>query len=245
MKTLRIFGSVFVVLGLFFALIGILTSIFPMIENDQFKLILKSFEETSADSLTNTLNAIVRFCLHSSYFLLFSGIALMVTGGLLSSAANKKQLAAGSNPEPRADAASAYEVNGVPKPAYYPGGMAPPVFTYQTGKEADTLFADADEPLNFGTAAAPTAGPISGGIAPSFSADESDAQRLMQNDQQIASRIVTERPLGEDYAKYLSNEKSQDEPKDDGDLFAAAPGYASGTPGSKPRIVSTMGKRKQ
>ena len=57
-----------VVLGFFFALLGILTSIFPMIENEHFQVILNSFQETSVDPLTNTLNTIVLFCLRSSYF---------------------------------------------------------------------------------------------------------------------------------------------------------------------------------
>ena len=243
MKTLKIFGSVFVILGLAFALIGILASLVPLIQNTRFQLILNSFEETSADSLTNTLNVIVRFCLHSGYFMLFGGIALLVTGGLMSTAANKQQRAASANTAANRDAASAYETPGIPKPAYYPGGMAPPVLPYQTGKDTDALLDDRDEPLDFGTAAAAKAGPISGGIAPAFSADENDAQRLMHNDLQIVSRKVTERPLGQDYAQYPSNEKSQDDPAASGAIFEDLP-RQSQAPAAKPRIVSTMGRRK-
>ena len=247
MKTFRVLGAVFVVLGFFFALLGILTSIFPMIENEHFQVILNSFQETSADSLTNTLNSIVLFCLHSSYFLLFCGISLMVVGGLLSSSARKRQKTSDPVSAPQRVSPPASETLGIPKPAYYPGGLAPTAAGFGSGKDTAEQLSSADDAPDFGFQAGKKAGPISGGVEPSFSSDENDAQKLMQHDQLLSSRQQEETQKSPDYEQYLNN-ASQEEA---GDVPEKIKNQADGDPRTadddsprRPRIVSTMGKRK-
>lgn len=239
MKSFRIVGAVFVVFGFFFSLIGILSSLTPLIQSEHFRMILNSFQETSADPLTNTLNTIVRFCLHSSYFLLFCGISLMIAGGLISSSAHKKQLTDKKEAAPQRVSPPAAETLGIPKPAYYPGGLAPPVIKFNLGREDK-------EPLDFGSGDAQKAGPISGGIEPSFSSDENDAQKLMQYDQLLSSQKQEEQPTAPEYIQYLSNsvpeERTYDRGEEDDSSAKPFNGGPIGTQG-KPKIVSTMRKR--
>ncbi len=244
MKTFRVFGAIFVVFGFFFALLGILTSVFPMIKNEHFQMILNSFQETSADALTNTLNSIVRFCLHSSYFLLLCGISLMVAGGLISASAHKKQKAAYSGSEPRRTSSPASNTPGFPKPAYYPGGLAPPAADFPSGQESG-MPPEEEGFSGFGFQAARKAGPISGGVEPSFTTDDNDAQRLMQHDLLLTSQPQPGTPDAPEYAQYLSNAEP-----DEADTVQTRAEYLAGSeeeasePPQRPKIVSTMGKRK-
>jgi hypothetical protein len=242
MKSFRILGAVFCVFGFFFALLGILASVLPSIENEQMRMILHSFQETSTDTLTNTLNGIVRFCLRSSYFLLFSGISLMVAGGLINSAAHKMQsdAAGGADAQPLVPLMA--EATGIPVPAYCPGGLAPPVVSLESGGIAETIPLD-DEPLDFANHSARKAPPISGGVEPSFSSDESDAQRLMRHDRQLTAGKPPGRQSVPDYTQYLSNSESAETPRD-GNPPVKIVDRTSSAASRKPRIVSTMGKRK-
>lgn len=247
MKTFRVLGAVFVVLGFIFALLGILTSIFPMIENEHFQVILNSFQETSADALTNTLNAIVLFCLHSSYFLLFCGIFLMVAGGLISSTARKKQNAANPVSAPQRVSPPASETLGIPKPAYYPGGLEPPAAGFTSGKDTAEQLSSADGAPDLGFQAGKKAGPISGGVEPSFSSDENDAQKLMQHDQLLASRKQAEAPDAPERVQYPSNAALEDAVADAGkeeNQVVGDPWTSDDDAPRRPRIVSTMGRRK-
>lgn len=245
MKTLRIFGAVFVVFGLIFALTGILTSVFPLIQNEHFKLILNSFQETSADTLTNTLNAIVRFCLHSNYFLLFTGIALMVVGGLISSAAHKKDSTGAKAFAAAPVSRPASAIPGIPKPAYYPGGLVPPVFSYEAIEEQDSLFPANDGKPTYSIRSAQKQAPISGGVEPSFAADEFDAQKLMQHDQRISASQRPEAPKPSAYDQFLSNSAARKKPEPPKTKPVAEPVRASADEfPQKPKIVSTVGKRR-
>ena len=246
MKTFRVFGAIFIVFGFFFALLGILTSVFPMIKNEHFQMILNSFQETSADALTNTLNSIVRFCLHSSYFLLLCGISLMVAGGLISASAHKKQKAAYSGSDPQHASAPASNTPGIPKPAYYPGGLAPPAAGFPSGQESG-LPSEEEGFSDVGFQAVRKAGPISGGVEPSFSTDDNDAQRLMQHDLLLTSQPQPDAQGAPEYAQYLSNA----EPEEADAIPARAECPAdmeeppeAGEPPQRPKIVSTMGRRK-
>ena len=232
MRAFRVLGAVFCVFGCFFALLGILTSLLPMIENEQFQLIVESFQETSADPLTNTLNAIVMFCLHSGYFLLFSGISLTVAGGLISSSANKhrKESAAAVSDVPVARKESPEA--GVPKPAYYPGGLTPPVVSLTPETEEET-------PHFISTMGKQKAAPIVGGVEPALSAEEDDAMKLIRNDEQLASQAQYARSSAPDYSQYISNNEPAD--TDPQDSAKAHPSQGQ----QKPRIVSTMGKNKR
>lgn len=246
MKAFRVFGAIFIVFGFFFALLGILTSVFPLIQNEHFQMILNSFQETSADALTNTLNSVVRFCLHSSYFLLLCGICLMVAGGLISSSAHKMQKSDYSGSEPQRASSQASNTPGIPRPAYYPGGLAPPAVTFPSGRDDDRLTEDEDE-ADYGLQATMKTGPISGGVEPSFSTDENDAQRLMQHDQLLSSQQPPDAPVVPEYAQYLSNAEP-----DEADIVIKHAVYqadgeaqeAEDEPPQRPRIVSTMGRRK-
>ena len=235
-----------VVLGFFFALLGILTSIFPMIENEHFQVILNSFQETSVDPLTNTLNTIVLFCLRSSYFLLLCGIILMVAGGLISSSARRKLRTAHPVSASQRVSPPAAETLGIPKPAYYPGGLEPASVDFNLGRDLAEQSSQAEEPMDFGIQAGKP-GPISGGVEPSFSSDENDAQKLMRHDQLLASQKQPETPNVLDYVQYPSNTAQKESADDSGqsaDPVFEEPREAIDEPPQKPRIVSTMGKRK-
>ncbi len=247
-KSFRVVGAIFCVFGFIFALIGILSFVFPTIQNDHMKMILNSFQESSPDPLTNTLNTIVRFCLHSGYFLLFCGISLMVVGGLISYTAYRKQSSSSDADE---EAGYPYpikaEVPGDPRPAYYPGGMEPDPSPIRFDNASNFSFS-ADEPTSDFTLSSvmPPSGPIVGGIEPSFSLSESDSERLMQFDRQIKAQAQAE-PV------YIPNDPpyGTDEPPEDfqqlGDLDSGPlqplEDFEDDLP-QKPRIVSTMGKRK-
>ena len=229
MKTFRILGAVFCVFGCIFALLGILSSILPLIENEQFKLIVNSFQETSADKLTNTLNAIVVFCLHSGYFLLFCGISLTVAGGLISSSAHKRQKVFITDVPDEAAPSIKPADSDAPKPAYYPGGLAPPAVSLVPEQEEE-------ETQIVSTMSNQKATPISGGVEPAFASDESDAQKLMLNDEQLLRQAKHEQPSVPDYSQYLSNSVSTKSPE-------AAAARKPDAP-HKPKIVSTMGKNR-
>jgi len=230
MKRFRILGAVFCVLGCIFALLGVISAILPLIENEQFTMIINSLQETSADPLTNTLNAIVVFCLQSGYFLLFCGISLTVAGGLISSSAHKRQKSAAVDTHAASAPLQDNSDAGVPKPAYYPGGLAPPTVS---------LISEQEEPETqiVSTMSNQKAPPISGGIEPAFSSDASDARKLMLQDEQLVSRVQTEQAPAPDYSQYLSNNPTS-EP--DGEASEAKPAHEH----SKPKIVSTMGKNR-
>ena len=245
MKTFRVAGAVLIVLGFIFALLGILTSIFPMIENEHFQVILNSFQETSVDPLTNTLNTIVLFCLRSSYFLLLCGIILMVAGGLISSSARRKLKAAHPASASQRVSPPAAESPGIPKPAYYPGGLEPTADDFNLGHDLAEPSSQAEEALDFGIQAGKP-GPISGGVEFSFSSDENDAQKLMRHDQLLASQKQPEAPNAPGYEQYPSNtaQKEPDDPGQSADPVFQESREAPDGPPQKPRIVSTMGKRK-
>ena len=137
MKAFRVIGAVFCVFGCIFALLGVISSILPLIENEQLQIIVNSFQEPSTDALTNMLNSWIVFCLHSGYFLLFCGISLTVAGGLISSSANKRQKT--ENSDFRKDSVSEQKMieNDMPKPAYYPGGLTPPILTMLSDDDDD------------------------------------------------------------------------------------------------------------
>ena len=244
MKTFRIVGSFFVVLGFVFALLGVLTSLFPMIENEQFKLILNSLQETSADPLTNTLNTIVRFCVHSSYFLLFCGISLMVVGGLISSAAHKKQVTHKMETAARPMNYSEPKSFGTPMPAYYPGGMEPLPLSVNADAAYDEPFLTDPVPNEPVPAVLHPNTPISGGIEPSFTADEFDAQKLMRQDKEKTAQTVQQPAVR--YPEYPSNSAAEDERQRDSAVVLPREFQSPPTAGrNKPKIISTMGKRKQ
>lgn len=243
MKTLRILGAVFVVLGIIFSLTGILASLFPLIQNEHFKLILNSFQETSTDSLTNTLNSIVRFCLHSNYFLLFTGIALMVIGGLVSSAAHKRYPTAAKASAAAPAARPAAIIPGIPKPAYYPGGLAPPVFPREA-EQPDLLFLTNDLKPPYSVRSGQKQPPISGGVEPSFAAEEFDAQKLLQRDQRLSSARHTDEPTSPNN-QFLSNNAAR--PKPEPQIAKPSPQSARAAAAEKPprpKIISTVGKQR-
>lgn len=230
MRTFRIVGAIFCVFGCFFALLGILTSVLPMIENEQFQMILNSFQETSADPLTNTLNTIVLFCLHSGYFLLFCGISITVAGGLISASAHRRQKAGAIAGTESAFPVKQAAAPGIPKPAYYPGGAAPPAISPVVDEEAPA-------PKIVSTFIRHKS-PISGGVEPALQSDDSDAHRLMLNDEQLAAEALMARPSSPDYSQYLSNAEPAR-----ADALAAEQAQPKQAP-PRPKIVSTIGKNK-
>lgn len=229
MKTFRVLGAVFCVFGCIFALLGILTTVLPMIENEQFKLIVRSFQETSTDPLTNTLNSVVNFLLHSGYFLFFLGISLTVAGGLIGSSAHRRQKAA------KADGAgaTAYQISddtsGAPKPAYYPGGLPPPMQSPASGRDSRAV------PI-VGTIKMPTVQILPDEDEQRMPSIESDSRRLARNDELLSAQAQFRRPAEPDYSRYPSNTA----PLPSGEDALEAP---QAQPPHRPRIVSTMGKR--
>lgn len=240
-KSFKVLGAVFIVFGIFFTLMGALSAVFPLIDNDQVKMILNSFETASTDTLTNTLNSIIIFCLRSSYFLLFCGISLMVAGGLITSSAQKTKSIAEEEPEYRIqnDSITAPESPGDPKPAYYPGGMAPAYNEFETVNAQKASLLDEEPAMRgFDEIFSKPSGPISGAIEPVAFSEESEAQRLMQNDRQMREYQENKPEPKPEYTEYISNspaEYTEEQP--------SAVKVPSPEPG-RVKIVSTMGKRR-
>jgi len=208
-----------------------LTIILPMIENEQFKLILSSLQTVSADSLTNTLNSIILFCLHSGYFLFFCGISLTVAGALISVSAHKRQKSAQPDIPEIVPLAKTSQAGGTPKPAYYPGGMEPPEPSH--AKEA---FEKTTNVIN--TMKVPLVSLIDDADEPDTLSMEDDAEKLMRNDAVYSAQEQFMRPPEPDYSRYPSNSASVRQSEN-----TASPPESK--PKQRPRIISTMGKKHQ
>ncbi len=227
MKTFRVLGAVFCVFGCILTLLGVLTSILPLIENEQLKLILSSFQEPSADPLTNTLNAIVLFCLRSGYFLLFCGISVTIAGGLISTSAHKLQKAETKQETVHEIAMKPLEPASAPKPVYYPGGAEPPIMPDETQNAS---------PLVSTTMKLPKIELITDTDDVDDESAETDGEKLMRNDAVLSAQEQFMRPSKPDYSHYPSN-TSVNQPKG----RKQSGNQTRGT--NRPRIVSTMGKR--
>ena len=230
MKTFRVLGAVFCVFGCILTLLGVLTSILPLIENEQLKLILSSFQEPSADPLTNTLNAIVLFCLRSGYFLLFCGISVTIAGGLISTSAHKLQKAETKKETVHEIAMKPLEPASAPKPAYYPGGAQPPSLN-PVPDEAQNA-----SPLVSTTMKLPKIELITDTDDVDDESAETDGEKLMRNDAVLSAQEQFMRPSKPDYSNYPSN-TSVSHPE--GRKQSGSQPRGS----NRPRIVSTMGKR--
>ena len=231
MKTFRVLGAIFCVLGCIFALLGMLTIILPMIENEQFKLILSSFQTESADPLTNTLNSIILFCLHSGYFLFFCGISLTVAGALISVSAHKRQKSSQPAIPEIVPLAKTSQAIVTPKPAYYPGGMEPP----EPSLAQESLV----EPANVvSTMKTPLVALIDDADEPDMTSIEDDAEKLMRNDAVYSAQEQFMRPPEPDYTRYPSNSV----PSKLGNSAAFSP---ESKLKQRPKIISTMGKNHQ
>lgn len=227
MKTFRILGAVFCVIGCFCALLGVLSAVIPMIENEQLKLIVNSFQETSADPLTNTLNAVVNFCLHSGYFLLFAGISLTVTGGLIGSSAHRRQKGERSAVAEIVPLQIPLKPSGAPKPAYYPGGTEPPPDTPAASDERAVPIVS--------TMKMPVVQLLPEDDEPDLTFIENDSQKLMRNDAVLSAQAQFRRPSAPDYSRYSSNAAPLEPEEEEHQSPQAQP--------KRPRIVSTMGKK--
>ena len=229
MRTFRVMGAVFCVFGCIFALLGILTTVLPMIENDQFKLIVNSFQETSADPLTNTLNAIVNFVLHSGYFLFFLGISITVAGGLIGSSAHRRQKDAKADSPETVPYHISSEGSGAPKPAYYPGGLPPPVQSVAPERDPQAV------PI-VSTMKMPTMQILPDDDEPVSPSIESDSQKLAHNDAVLSAQAQFRRPAEPDYSKYPSNTSPPPSEESNHKELETQPRR-------RPKIVSTMGKK--
>ncbi len=229
MKTFRVLGAVFCIFGCIFALLGILTTVLPMIENEQFKLIVDSFQETSADPLTNTLNAIVNFVLHSGYFLFFLGISLTVAGGLIGSSAHRRQKAAKVDVPEVAPYHISSEGSGTPKPAYYPGGLPPPVEDAAPDRDSSAV------PI-VSTMKMPTVQILPDDDEPETPSIESDSRKLAHNDAVLSAQSQFKRPAQPDYSRYPSNTAPPPSEEETNERQETPPQQ-------RPKIVSTMGKK--
>ncbi len=88
MRVWRALGGVLVFLGCLAALMGILATVAPMVDNDQVRRIIESFSIRSHDPLLSSVNGAILFCLRNSYLLFAAGAAAMLAGGLTRAAAS-------------------------------------------------------------------------------------------------------------------------------------------------------------
>lgn len=75
-------GGLLVFLGCLAALMGILATVAPMIDNDQVRRIIESFSIPSHDPILSGVNAAILFCMRNNYLLFAVGAAAMLAGGL-------------------------------------------------------------------------------------------------------------------------------------------------------------------
>ncbi len=84
MKVRRALGGTLFGLGCAAVFIGLLATVLPMIQNDQLKLVLQTFETPSQNAVVEAMNAGMRYAMANSYGVMGLGVGLMLAGaGLL------------------------------------------------------------------------------------------------------------------------------------------------------------------
>jgi hypothetical protein len=89
MKFLKVLGGLMCFIGCLMALMGVLGTAVPMIDNDQVQNIVSSFSAEGGNALTGGVNAVVRYCLANNYLVFVVGMVLLLIGGLIKSRADK------------------------------------------------------------------------------------------------------------------------------------------------------------
>lgn len=83
MKFGRILSNLLFGLGCALAFLGLLALVLPMIDNDQLRLVLSSFEMPSERVLVNAMNQAMSFAIAHCYWVMLSGAVLTLVAALL------------------------------------------------------------------------------------------------------------------------------------------------------------------
>ncbi|MEG2604502.1 MAG: hypothetical protein RSB91_06170 [Clostridia bacterium] len=70
-------------LGCMVVFIGLAATILPMIQNDQLRLVLSSFEEPSRNPIVSAINALMGYALRNCYLVMLVGASLALLGALV------------------------------------------------------------------------------------------------------------------------------------------------------------------
>ncbi|MCE5342177.1 MAG: hypothetical protein LLF96_01125 [Eubacteriales bacterium] len=89
MRFLRVFGRLLCFIGGLVALMGVLATAVPMIENERVQSIVASFSAQGDSALLNGVNGVIQYCLDHNYFVFIVGMVMLLLGGILKSVAEK------------------------------------------------------------------------------------------------------------------------------------------------------------
>ena len=93
MKFLKGFGGALCFIGCLAALMGILATAAPMMDNDQVRRILESFSVPTRDVVLQAINNFFLLCLQQNYWVFGAGIGVLLLGGLIRMYAERSLLA--------------------------------------------------------------------------------------------------------------------------------------------------------
>jgi hypothetical protein len=89
MRFLRVFGKLLCFIGALVALMGVLATAVPMIDNERTQSIVASFSTRGDSAVVNGFNSVVQYCLDHNYFVFIAGMVVLLLGGGLKSFAEK------------------------------------------------------------------------------------------------------------------------------------------------------------
>ena len=93
MKFLKGIGGALCFIGCLAALMGILATAAPMMDNDQVRRILESFSVPTRDVVLQAINNFFLLCLQQNYWVFGAGIGVLLLGGLIRMYAERSLLA--------------------------------------------------------------------------------------------------------------------------------------------------------
>lgn len=82
-KVRKFFGVLFTILGAMTAFLSVAVLILPLVANDQTRLVLESFYQTSDNPLVNIINKVISFMIENGTLTLALGTGVLLTGILL------------------------------------------------------------------------------------------------------------------------------------------------------------------
>ena len=83
MRLKKFLGGFLFGIGCVVALIGLLCAVLPMIDNDQLRLVLSSFEMPSQNPIINLINGAMRYSLANCYLVMLVGAGVLALGAIV------------------------------------------------------------------------------------------------------------------------------------------------------------------
>lgn len=116
MRAIRVLSVMLICIGCVIAFVGAAAIVLPMIQNDQLRLVLSSFEMPSQNVIVNMMNSAMTFALGNCYLVLGIGAGLAVIGVLMQSfTPHNKYNAANRRWESAAAPRNTFGMNVVPQ----------------------------------------------------------------------------------------------------------------------------------